>query len=155
MIRPLEPPDAPAATALLAESLGGRRTPGDLLDPPLHTHHRICIEGGIILGVMAYRVVVDEAELCEIAVRPGARRQGIGRRLLGHLLADAAERGARALYLEVRVGNRPARRLYEAAGFEAIGTRRGYYADGESATLYRRSLDGAPAAPPDPQGDRP
>jgi len=148
----LEPGDDPEATALLSQGLGGQREPGDLLDPPLHTHHRVHVEGGAVLGVMAYRVVVDEAELCEIAVRPDARRQGIGQRLLDHLFADAAERGAEALYLEVRTGNRPARRLYEAAGFEAIGTRRRYYADGESATLYRRLLAGPSA---DPQGDRP
>lgn len=149
MIRPLAPDDASAASALLTAALGGERDPGDLLDPPKHTHHRVYVDGHTLLGVMEYRVVLDEAELCEIAVAPAARRRGIARALLARLFADAAERGARTLFLEVRRHNAPARALYEGAGFAVIGRRRRYYADGQDAILYARDL------PATPTGERP
>ena len=34
----------------------------------------------------------------------------------------------RAVFLEVRESNDPAKRLYERAGFETVGRRTGYYA---------------------------
>ncbi len=150
MIRPLQPGDAPAVNALLVETLGGRRDPAALRESPPLTTRRVFVEGGRALGFSEYRVIADEAELCELAVHPAARRRGIARRLLADLCADAAARGAASIVLEVRAGNTPARGLYAAAGFEAIGTRRRYYADGEDAALYRRPL-GSAAQP----GERP
>lgn len=147
MIRPLEPADAPVVHHLLSASIGEQRRLDDLLTTPALTHRRVLLDGEAIVGVLEYRVVVDEAELCEIAVDPAARRRGHGRRLLAHLFADVAARGAASLFLEARAGNTAARRLYEATGFTLIGTRRGYYPDGEDAVLYRRPVPGADDPP--------
>lgn len=83
-------------------------------------------------GFALTRMIVDEAELLLIAVRPAYRGRGIGRDLLDRVTAVAAERGAKRLHLEVRDGN-PAASLYQAFGFEKIGHRRDYYSgeDGE------------------------
>ena len=43
------------------------------------------------------------------------------------------------MFLEVREGNEKARRFYEHHGFEAFGKRNNYYADGETAILYRKT----------------
>jgi hypothetical protein len=51
------------------------------------------------------------------------------------LLDQAIQRGAALSTLEVRVGNAPARRLYEKLGFEEVGERRNYYRDGEDALI--------------------
>lgn len=147
MIRPLRPGDAPAVGALLTEALGGVHAADALVEDPPHTLRRVLVEGEAVLGFAEYRVIADEAELCEIAVAPAARRRGFGRALVEHVAADAAARGAEALYLEVRADNAPARSLYAAAGFEPVGARRGYYADGADAALYRRAL-----ATPKPSG---
>ncbi|WP_076069062.1 GNAT family N-acetyltransferase [Sphingomonas montana] len=93
-------------------------------------------------GFALSRVVIDEAELLLLAVRPADRRAGIGLALLEHVAHAARTRGARRLFLEVRSGN-PARGLYDAAGFRAVGTRQGYYRgrDGtahDAHTLERR-----------------
>ena len=77
-------------------------------------------------GFAMARMIVDEAELLLIAVRPGFRGRGIGRDLLRQVQAAAAERGARRLHLEMRDGN-PAEHLYRRFGFEKIGQRKGYY----------------------------
>lgn len=54
-------------------------------------------------------------------VRPDQRRGGIGTCLLAETIAMARERGYRALGLSVEEENRVARRLYERAGFVAVG----------------------------------
>lgn len=78
------------------------------------------------LGFALSRIVGDEAELLLLAVRPAFRRVGVGLDLLTATGDTARIRGARKLFLEVRSGN-PARALYDAAGFRAVGCRRSYY----------------------------
>jgi ribosomal-protein-alanine N-acetyltransferase len=41
------------------------------------------------------------------------------------------------------VRNRAARALYEAAGFQEVGRRRGYYASGEDALILRATIGAA------------
>lgn len=78
---------------------------------------------GFILG----RVVADEAEVLTLAVDPAARRQGIGRDLVGRFKAQASARGAVTAFLEVAADNRAAIALYHTAGFVESGRRRQYY----------------------------
>jgi ribosomal-protein-alanine N-acetyltransferase len=96
-------------------------------------------------GLALCRVAADEAELLTIAVRPAERRRGAGRRLLTAVIDHAREAGARALFLEVGADNPPARALYEAMGFRAVGTRAAYYRRGDGppadALIMRLSLN--------------
>lgn len=85
--------------------------------------------------------VADELELLQLATDAAQRRQGAARALLEHVLAGAAPRGFRAIFLEVRAGNAGALGLYQSLGFEPTRVRRRYYADGEDAVEMRRSLD--------------
>lgn len=138
--RPPTAADGPALAALLEATLGGPRDPAALAEAPPHTVRRVLDDAAGPVAWIEYRIVADEAELCEIAVAPRARRRGLARALVAHLVADAAARGATALHLEVRRDNAPARALYAAAGFAPVGERRRYYADGADAVLYHRSL---------------
>ncbi|MCA3443597.1 MAG: GNAT family N-acetyltransferase [Rhodobacter sp.] len=101
--------------------------------------------GGFALG----QVVAGEAELLTIAVAPGERRQGLGRRLLDLFLSECAARGASAVFLEVDAGNAAALGLYRSAGFSPAGRRRAYYhaPDGTAtdALILRRAT--GPALP--------
>jgi ribosomal-protein-alanine N-acetyltransferase len=91
---------------------------------------------GAVVGVVGYWLVVDEAHISTIAIHPGWRRRGLGRMLLAAMLCDAQARGAISATLEVRVGNRGARRMYAEFGFREVGRRKGYYRDnGEDALL--------------------
>lgn len=95
-----------------------------------------------VIGYAALWLAADEAELGNLAVRTGRRRRGIGRTLLRHVLEEAAQRRARAVFLEVRESNAVARRLYEASGFKLVGSRPDYYASPrENALVMRLSLD--------------
>jgi len=101
-------------------------------------------------GLAGYGIMsmgAGECHILNLCVTPGWRRRGIGRRLLFMLLGRARRAGMQHAFLEVRPSNRGAIQLYEQAGFERIGLRRGYYqADGgrEDAIVYRRALDFLP-----------
>ncbi|MBA4807289.1 ribosomal protein S18-alanine N-acetyltransferase [Brevundimonas sp.] len=79
-------------------------------------------------GFILIRVVLDEAEILTLAVRPDARRAGLGGRLTGQGAVEAARAGASRLFLEVAEDNVAARALYDRAGFRPIGRRKAYYA---------------------------
>ena len=66
-------------------------------------------------------VTEDVPELA-IAVIASRRHQGIGRRLLAHLIEASIAQGYPALSLSVAIEN-PARRLYESSGFVAVEKR--------------------------------
>ena len=94
-----------------------------------------------MLGYAAVWFVANEAELGDLAVHPDRRRQGIGALLLRRALDEARSRSIRVLYLEVRIGNESARRLYERSGFEVVTVRPGYYTRPvEDALVMRRLL---------------
>ncbi|MGI4943969.1 MAG: GNAT family N-acetyltransferase [Janthinobacterium lividum] len=97
----------------------------------------VCSDG---TGLVLARVAADEAEILTLAVLPETRRRGVGGALLASAATEAAARGARALFLEVAVGNAPAQALYARAGFATVGRRRGYYPCGEDALVLRRAL---------------
>jgi len=86
--------------------------------------------GGAILGYIAYWHIVDEIQILDVAVDPHVQRQGIGRKLLDHVLRTGEAARCVTWSLEVRASNRAARRLYTSAGFQIVNTRRGYYAHG-------------------------
>jgi ribosomal-protein-alanine N-acetyltransferase len=77
-------------------------------------------------GFALSRVVVDEAELLLLAVRPECRRKRVGAELVRHTKTVARASGARLLHLEVRDGN-SAQSMYNRAGFAEVGRRRAYY----------------------------
>lgn len=79
-------------------------------------------------GFILIRVVADEAEILTLAVRPSARRGGLGARLVEAGVVRAAALGADRMFLEVAEDNAAARALYARAGFHEAGRRRGYYA---------------------------
>ncbi|MBD1918682.1 GNAT family N-acetyltransferase [Phormidium sp. FACHB-322] len=116
--------------------------------PALGLDHR---DEPTLLGLGCYWAILDEAHITVLAVDPRYQRRGLGKWLLVNLLADACDRqepapegGDRALTratLEVRPSNSRALALYESFGFEILGRRRRYYADGEDALiLWQNSL---------------
>jgi ribosomal-protein-alanine N-acetyltransferase len=96
----------------------------------------VASQGGMLLA----RVVAGEGEILTLAVAPGARRQGVARKMLQAAMAHAAGAGAITMFLEVACANRPARTLYGQAGFCEVGRRRSYYPDGGDALVLRAAL---------------
>ena len=99
-------------------------------------------DGGraVAYGGMFY--APEEGQILNIGVDRNYRRRGYAKAILSALEADARAHGAKALFLEVRVSNLPAIRLYESAGFSTVGRRPNFYrAPLEDALLMKKELD--------------
>jgi [ribosomal protein S18]-alanine N-acetyltransferase len=82
-----------------------------------------------------------QADVLTMAVARERWGQRVGARLLDALVAEAARRGCTDVFLEVRVDNDRAQRLYRSRGFAEIGIRRGYYQpSGTDALVMQLSL---------------
>jgi ribosomal-protein-alanine N-acetyltransferase len=84
-------------------------------------------DGTPVAGYCSYRLVADELQINNVAVRPELRRLGIGRALVQAAVAHGRRGGARIAVLEVRRSNVGAQRLYTGLGFREIGQRARYY----------------------------
>jgi [ribosomal protein S18]-alanine N-acetyltransferase len=78
-----------------------------------------------------------------IATREQYRRRGIAKILMFEAMKKSTVfYEATECYLEVRVGNEPAIKLYEALGFAKTKRNYGYYLDGEDAWVMSLALPG-------------
>ena len=80
-------------------------------------------------GFTALLLTPPESDIIDIIVSSSHRGQRIGTGLLDWACDLALLRGVDTIFLEVRPGNMPARRLYEHLGFVQCGIRKGYYTD--------------------------
>lgn len=105
---------------------------------------------GVVIGYVMSRVeigwgylkpgLVRKGHIVSLAVLENYRRKGIGTALMQAALKGLKEYGAKEVYLEVRVSNTPAIRLYEKLGFTVKRTIPYYYLDGEDAFLMVKPL---------------
>lgn len=87
-----------------------------------------------LLGYAGFWMMLDEAHICTLAIRPEWRGRGLGELLVMLLMESALARKARVATLEVRVSNAVAQNLYAKYGFDIVGRRKRYYSDnGEDA----------------------
>lgn len=84
--------------------------------------------------------ITRRGHVISIAVLPEHQRKGIGEALIREAMIHMRVYKAKDCYLEVRVSNDPAISLYKKLGFDTSRTVRGYYADGEDATIMTRKL---------------
>ena len=82
-----------------------------------------------IVGYVVMSIAAGEAHVLTLAVHPEFQGKGLARKILEHVLMISRERGAESIFLEVRPSNQRAIRIYEKAGFNEIGIRKGYYPD--------------------------
>lgn len=103
----------------------------------------LCVfaEDGQMTACAVGTVLLGEGEILHIATHPLFRGRGYGEILLRSLLTEMQNNGAETVFLEVREGNLPARRLYEKCGFILNGIRKRYYRDPvEDAVLMTKHL---------------
>ena len=106
------------------------------LDNP-HAVFCVAVEGDTVLGYVGMHHVLDEGFITNVAVSPDARRRGVARALLADLAAYGTAHSLYRITLEVRVGNTPARTLYESEGYKLDGIRPNFYrTPTEDAAIY-------------------
>jgi putative acetyltransferase len=98
-----------------------------LADPPV-TFYSARVAGRLVAVGALRHLDAEHAEIKSMHTVAEARRQGVGRAMLAHLVAVARSRGYRRLSLETGTteGFAPARSLYRGAGFTPCEPFAGY-----------------------------
>lgn len=91
------------------------------------------------VGYLEYSLIYDRMEIDNIMVNEDYRRQGIGTKLMAHLVSLAIEYRVENITLEVRVSNEIARNLYKKFGFREVALRKYYYGD-EDGILMEKNV---------------
>jgi len=81
-----------------------------------------------------------KGHIVSLAVLPESRLHGIGTALRTEAMRGMIEYKASECFLEVRVTNEQAIKIYKELGFQALNTIRDYYRDGEDAFIMARKL---------------
>lgn len=80
-----------------------------------------------VVGYTVFWIAADEMHILNLATAPERRKQGIARSLVLAALKLAYQKGAKRAFLEVRVSNLAAQKLYSNLGFTGTFLRREYY----------------------------
>ncbi len=84
--------------------------------------------------------IAKKGHVVSIAVLPEYQHRGVGSALMKEAMKSMPLYKAKECYLEVRVTNSPAVRMYEKLGFRIVRKSDGYYADGEDAYVMAKKL---------------
>ena len=122
-------PQEPWTYSMLAESFGNENFTGIF-----------CEDEGEIRGYGGITVGYDTADIDNIAVAENFRCGGIGGAILEALVAVAREKGMSRVFLEVRVSNAEAMKLYLNHSFKGVYARTRYYTNGEDCLVMAREL---------------
>jgi len=88
---------------------------------------QLLMAGDEVLGYFVAMKGVDEVHLLNLTVAPAWQGQGWGRLMLDALATWSRRQGAEWLWLEVRLSNVRAQKVYERSGFRRVGQRKAYY----------------------------
>jgi ribosomal-protein-alanine N-acetyltransferase len=143
VLRRMVPADLPAVGMLEQQLFGDEAWSREMLVSELTQlpgrYYLAADDGGVIAGYAGLLTPGGpEADVLTIAVAESRWGEGIGAALLEALLDEAALRGCREVFLEVRVDNERAKRLYKRRGFAEVGIRRGYYQPSGTDALVMR-----------------
>jgi len=103
-----------------------------------YSYWLVALDDDRVAGYVGSQSAFDEADMMNIAVHPDYRRKGIAQKLVAGLCDALSQKGIRALLLEVRASNEPAKALYEKLGFVQVGRRPNYYHNPKEDALILR-----------------
>lgn len=129
-IRPALVADLASITVIESQSFSNPWQPDTFRSLLAQERVRVFVAEDPVEGVVGFTIlwwVLDQAELANLAVRKDHQRRGIGSTLLDRAIAHAESQGVESLFLEVRVSNESAYRLYTHRGFTQISVRKDYY----------------------------
>jgi ribosomal-protein-alanine N-acetyltransferase len=125
--RPMTEADIEAVLKIEYAAFSHPWTRGIFLDSLKSYDCWVMFDGQQQVGHGVINVIIDEAHLLNITIKPESQGRGFGLLLLERLMQRAMELKAGECFLEVRASNQLAYRLYERYGFNEIGRRRDYY----------------------------
>ncbi|WP_405099267.1 ribosomal protein S18-alanine N-acetyltransferase [Oceanobacillus sp. FSL H7-0719] len=101
----------------------------------MHAHYYVVVLDDRIVGYAGMWVVIDEAQITNIAILPDFRGHKLGEKLFQHVLLTAVKLGAIRLSLEVRKSNIVAQKMYRKFGLVPGGIRKNYYTDNQEDAI--------------------
>lgn len=94
-----------------------------------------------LVAFVFFRQIGFTLEILSLATHPAFQGKGLMRGLLSNFIENFCKSAqVIEIWLEVHENNRPARKLYQALGFQETGLRPQYYSDGGAALLMTNSL---------------
>lgn len=107
-----------------------------------YAHYLVAEDEIGIIGFCGMWLVIDAAQITNVAVVERMRGKKIGEALMKEAMRVAREGNMDVMSLEVRVTNVVAQNLYRKLGFQDGGIRKGYYTDnGEDALVMWVNLN--------------
>ncbi|MFZ3579557.1 ribosomal protein S18-alanine N-acetyltransferase [Virgibacillus sp. DJP39] len=88
-----------------------------------------------VVGYAGLWVVIDDAQITNIAIMPTLRGNKLGEKLFKYTMEQAIRLGSSRLSLEVRVSNIVAQRMYRKFGLVPGGLRKNYYTDNKEDAI--------------------
>lgn len=88
---------------------------------------RVAKINGKVVGYLCANVIIDEGHILNLAVHQSYRGLGIASCMINEMLDVMRKNNCRSIFLEVRISNEEARKMYEKFGFSLVGTRKNYY----------------------------
>lgn len=79
------------------------------------------------IGFMINQIILDECHLLNFCIHPDFQNLGLGQRILEWFIESMRKRGIHSMFLEVRVSNVSAIKIYQKMGFKKIRIRKKYY----------------------------
>jgi ribosomal-protein-alanine N-acetyltransferase len=145
VLRPMGRGDVAAVAAMEQALFGVEAWSPELLatevtTDPVSRYYIVADDDGVITGYGGLLAQRGQADVLTLAVAAHRWGEGIGSALLDGLLTEAARRGCTEIFLEVRVDNDRAQRLYRRRGFTGIGIRRAYYQPSGTDALVMRLI---------------
>jgi len=99
---------------------------------------KVARAGGRIVGYICANQVLDEGHILNVTVHPGHRGQGMALEMIRHMVGLLEERSCTVIFLEVRISNEAALRMYERAGFRMLTVRKNYYTSPEEDAVIMK-----------------
>lgn len=100
-----------------------------------HSEYFVCLQDEKIVGFAGIWTAIDDIHITNIVTKKTCRNQGIGTKLLEHLIKIAKQKNLPSLTLEVNENNKSAISIYEKHHFQKIGQRKNYYKQNENAII--------------------
>ena len=95
----------------------------------------VLLDGEKVVGFYECSIVLDEAELFDIAVDLRYQGKGLSKFLMEHFMNICKEKQVRTIFLEVNTNNIKAINLYTKFGFVEYSRRKNYYGDNDAILM--------------------
>ena len=93
-----------------------------------------------LVGICAFQIVLDEAQINYFAINKNFRRKGYGSSLMNFSINKCKQLNLKKIQLEVSESNYAANAFYKKFNFMSVGRRKNYYRGGDDAILKEKYL---------------